>query len=46
VQPGNFDKGWALATYKNTNLGWLKVLQNRINNYYPVEWRILKEFTE
>jgi NOL1/NOP2/fmu family ribosome biogenesis protein len=36
-------KGWALASYNNVNLGWLKILPNRINNYYPVEWRILKD---
>ncbi|MGI8951830.1 MAG: methyltransferase RsmF C-terminal domain-like protein [Chitinophagaceae bacterium] len=36
-------KGWALATYQNINLGWMKVLQNRMNNYYPVQWRILKQ---
>ena len=35
-------KGWALAFYKNLNLGWMKVLGNRVNNYYPTEWRILK----
>lgn len=33
-------RGWALAQYKNQNLGWMKVLQNRSNNYYPKEWRI------
>lgn len=43
IEPGNFDKGWALATYENVNLGWMKILHNRVNNYYPVEWRILKE---
>lgn len=32
--------GWALATYKGLNLGWLKVIGNRVNNYYPAEWRI------
>jgi 16S rRNA C967 or C1407 C5-methylase (RsmB/RsmF family)/NOL1/NOP2/fmu family ribosome biogenesis protein len=36
-------KGWALAQYQNTNLGWMKLLPNRINNYYPAEWRILKD---
>jgi 16S rRNA C967 or C1407 C5-methylase (RsmB/RsmF family)/NOL1/NOP2/fmu family ribosome biogenesis protein len=36
------NKGWALATYKGLPLGWMKVLPNRINNYYPQEWRILK----
>lgn len=35
-------KGWALARYKGMNLGWMKLLGNRINNYYPKEWRILK----
>ncbi len=35
-------KGWALAQYNGINLGWMKVLPNRVNNYYPVNWRILK----
>ena len=35
-------KGWALAQFENQNIGWVKVLDNRINNYYPKEWRILK----
>jgi NOL1/NOP2/sun family putative RNA methylase len=36
-------KGWALCTYKNFPLGWIKILHNRVNNYYPTEWRIRKE---
>jgi 16S rRNA C967 or C1407 C5-methylase (RsmB/RsmF family)/NOL1/NOP2/fmu family ribosome biogenesis protein len=35
-------KGWTLASYCGLPLGWMKVLPNRINNYYPAEWRILK----
>jgi 16S rRNA C967 or C1407 C5-methylase (RsmB/RsmF family)/NOL1/NOP2/fmu family ribosome biogenesis protein len=35
--------GWTLMRYAGVNLGWLKVLPNRVNNYYPVEWRILKD---
>lgn len=35
-------KGWALMQYKGHNLGWAKLLPNRLNNYYPKEWRILK----
>jgi len=35
-------RGWSLVRYKGQNLGWVKVLPNRINNYYPKEWRILK----
>ncbi|NCU02677.1 MAG: hypothetical protein GXC73_01720 [Chitinophagaceae bacterium] len=34
-------KGWALATYNGMGLGWMKLLGNRMNNYYPKEWRIL-----
>lgn len=36
-------KGWTLTRYCGLPLGWIKVLPNRINNYYPAEWRILKE---
>jgi 16S rRNA C967 or C1407 C5-methylase (RsmB/RsmF family)/NOL1/NOP2/fmu family ribosome biogenesis protein len=36
-------RGWTLVRYAGVNLGWLKVLPNRVNNYYPVEWRILKD---
>ncbi|MFY8005528.1 MAG: methyltransferase RsmF C-terminal domain-like protein, partial [Chitinophagaceae bacterium] len=36
------NKGWHLATYCGLPLGWMKVLPNRMNNYYPNEWRILK----
>ncbi len=32
--------GWTLATYGEAPLGWMKLLPNRINNYYPKEWRI------
>jgi len=35
-------KGWALVLYEGVKLGWIKVLSNRTNNYYPREWRILK----
>lgn len=35
-------KGWVLMRYQGINLGWAKLLGNRINNYYPTSWRILK----
>ncbi|MFT4202621.1 MAG: RNA methyltransferase [Chitinophagaceae bacterium] len=35
--------GWTLVTYKQRSLGWAKVLPNRINNYFPMEWRIRKQ---
>lgn len=36
-------KGWMLISYQQQPLGWVKVLQGRINNYYPKEWRILNK---
>ncbi|HEX7756389.1 MAG TPA: Fmu (Sun) domain protein, partial [Niabella sp.] len=36
-------QGWQLATFKGFPIGWMNVLANRINNYYPKELRILKE---
>jgi 16S rRNA C967 or C1407 C5-methylase (RsmB/RsmF family)/NOL1/NOP2/fmu family ribosome biogenesis protein len=32
--------GWILFNYKSVNLGFAKNLGSRINNYFPVEWRI------
>jgi NOL1/NOP2/sun family putative RNA methylase len=43
VQLNTVHKGWALLNFKGQNLGWVKVLANRFNNYYPKEWRILKQ---
>jgi 16S rRNA C967 or C1407 C5-methylase (RsmB/RsmF family)/NOL1/NOP2/fmu family ribosome biogenesis protein len=36
-------KGWVLLRYKNLAMGWIKSLANRINNYYPKDWRILNK---
>lgn len=36
-------KGWVIVTYQGHPLGWINILPNRINNYYPKELRILKE---
>ncbi len=33
-------EGWQLMSYKDLGLGWIKKLSNRVNNYYPKEWRI------
>ena len=35
-------KGWQAIVFNNVRLGWVKLLPNRSNNYYPNEWRILK----
>lgn len=36
-------KGWAIITHRQLALGWVKVLPNRINNYYPKDWRIFNK---
>ncbi len=33
-------KGWHTVSFKGNNLGWIKVLERRINNYYPAPYRI------
>ncbi len=42
VHPEGTAQGWSLVGYEGLNLGWIKVLPRRSNNYYPKEWRILK----
>ena len=42
IMPGDSPLGWTLVGYEGLNLGWIKVLPRRSNNYYPKEWRILK----
>lgn len=39
----NLGGGWKLVTHQNFPLGWVNVLPNRVNNYYPRELRILKD---
>lgn len=34
-------RGWLSVRYENLPLGWMKGLGNRVNNYFPKEWRIL-----
>lgn len=34
--------GWTLVKYEGIALGWVKILPNRVNNYYPQSWRIMK----
>lgn len=43
IKTDNPDKGWTLAGYSGQALGWMNVLPNRINNYYPNSLRILKD---
>lgn len=36
-------KGWSLVKFRSHPLGWVNILPNRVNNYYPKEMRILKD---
>lgn len=42
IRAEQVERGWSLVRYQGQNLGWVKILPNRVNNYYPKEWRILK----
>jgi NOL1/NOP2/fmu family ribosome biogenesis protein len=41
-EPGAGSRGWYVVSYKGLALGLIKHLGNRLNNYYPASWRILK----
>lgn len=36
-------RGWAVIKYEGIALGLVKLLANRVNNYYPKDWRILNK---
>lgn len=39
-------QGWCLVSFATLPLGFIKVMPNRVNNYYPTNWRVLKELTD
>jgi 16S rRNA C967 or C1407 C5-methylase (RsmB/RsmF family)/NOL1/NOP2/fmu family ribosome biogenesis protein len=34
------EKGWRTVKFGGLRMGWVKILDKRINNYYPKSWRI------
>jgi NOL1/NOP2/fmu family ribosome biogenesis protein len=38
--------GWLLAQYNKVNIGWIKGVGNRVNNYLPKDWRIRMDISE
>lgn len=38
--------GWLLAQYNGLNIGWMKGVGNRVNNYLPKDWRIRMDISE
>ncbi|MCX2739373.1 methyltransferase RsmF C-terminal domain-like protein [Pontibacter anaerobius] len=43
ISLGTNGNNWLLLQYKGLPLGWAKQIGNRLNNYYPKEWRIRME---
>jgi 16S rRNA C967 or C1407 C5-methylase (RsmB/RsmF family)/NOL1/NOP2/fmu family ribosome biogenesis protein len=46
IMPSEIPKGWFIATYKGVNMGFCNNIGNRVNNYYPVDWRIRMSIPE
>lgn len=44
--PDEAPRGWLLARHRGLNLGWMKNLGNRVNNYLPKDWRIRMDIRE
>jgi 16S rRNA C967 or C1407 C5-methylase (RsmB/RsmF family)/NOL1/NOP2/fmu family ribosome biogenesis protein len=40
INVADITAGWNILTFNGINLGFIKNLGTRINNYFPVEWRI------
>lgn len=40
IQSDKTLQGWHLIRYNQLGLGWSKWMKNRMNNYYPKNWRI------
>lgn len=41
IKAGPAHLGWLAASFQGLPLGWAKALGNRMNNYYPKDWRII-----
>ncbi|GAB3531829.1 rRNA cytosine-C5-methyltransferase [Pontibacter brevis] len=46
ISLGTHGNDWVLLQHRNTPLGWAKQVGNRMNNYYPKEWRIRMELPQ
>jgi len=44
--PAGIPKGWVIAAFRGINLGFCNNIGNRVNNYYPVDWRIRMNIPE
>jgi 16S rRNA C967 or C1407 C5-methylase (RsmB/RsmF family)/NOL1/NOP2/fmu family ribosome biogenesis protein len=46
LSPAGMNEGWNIVTYNGVNLGFVKNIGKRTNNYFPVEWRIRMNLPE
>lgn len=46
LSPAGMNEGWNIVTHKGVNLGFVKNIGKRTNNYFPVEWRIRMNLPE
>jgi len=46
IMPSDIPKGWFIAAYKGVSMGFCNNIGNRVNNYYPVDWRIRMSIPE
>ncbi len=42
LDPALFETGWSLVGFNGAILGWVKKIPHRINNYYPMGYRLRK----
>jgi 16S rRNA C967 or C1407 C5-methylase (RsmB/RsmF family)/NOL1/NOP2/fmu family ribosome biogenesis protein len=40
ISAGDSKRGWNMVNYEGVTLGFVNNIGSRLNNYYPVEWRI------
>ena len=45
-KPSNAEMGWNIVRYNGSNIGFINNIGNRVNNYFPVEWRIRMDLPE
>jgi 16S rRNA C967 or C1407 C5-methylase (RsmB/RsmF family)/NOL1/NOP2/fmu family ribosome biogenesis protein len=46
IKLSSLTKGWYIVAYEGLGLGWIKVLENRSNNYLPKNWRIRMDISD
>lgn len=46
LSPAGMNEGWNIVSHKGVNLGFVKNIGKRTNNYFPVEWRIRMNLPE